>query len=77
MYDYSPSYVVVFERRDGQPDEEYYYNSEYEAEEHFQMFNDPDDEVNAKLYVCITLKEVDWLNRRDDEIDSIYFQTGD
>lgn len=35
MSDYSPSYVVIFERRDGSPNEEYFYNDEKEARDHF------------------------------------------
>ena len=46
-------YMVRFVRRDGKPDEEYYYQSFEEAENHFHLF----DNDNSGLYkmICIEL----------------------
>lgn len=67
------SYLVKFERRDNSPDEEYYYNGEDEAKEHFSLFNDLSDKDNAVLYTCISLEKIDWFNRRNENLDAICF----
>lgn len=67
------SYAVIFERRDKSPDEEYYYNNEDDARDHFRLFNDPNDKDNAALYYSISLVKVDWENRRNEDLDSIGF----
>lgn len=44
-------YMVRFVRKDGKPDEEYYYQSRKDAEYHFHLF-DNDDSVIYKE-ICI------------------------
>ncbi len=73
MSDDQYSYIVVFERRDGSPDEKYYYDSEQEAREHFRLVNDPNDKKNAELYYSICLIKFDWINRRTEDLDSVGF----
>lgn len=73
MNDYSQSYVVIFDRRDGSPNEEYFYNDEKEARDHFQLFNDKYDKDNTELYLSIILQKYDWFNRCSFTIDRIYF----
>ena len=48
-------YVVRFIRKDGKPDENYYYQSLKDAEYHFHLFNDD----NSGLYRTILLLEWD------------------
>ena len=67
------SFIVRFLRRDGSADEEYYYDSYYEAREHFSMF-DENDEDDRELYTSIEFIEVDWLNRQNKELDCITFE---
>ncbi len=46
-------YVVRFVRKDGQPDEEYYYNCLKDAQFHFNLFKDDD----SGLYKNISLSQ--------------------
>lgn len=48
-------WVTRFVRKDGQPDEEYYYYTEKEAEDHRGLFDDDD----SGLYERIEVEEVD------------------
>ena len=47
-------YVVRFIRADGKPDEEYYYHTLKEAEEHYNLFIDDD----SCLYSSIVIEEM-------------------
>ena len=42
-------YTVTFIRRDGQPDEIYYYNQLDEARHHFELFRDDDSELYSRI----------------------------
>ena len=48
-------YVVRFVRRDGKPDEEYYYHTLEAARNHFKLFYDDD----SGLYKTISLLAVE------------------
>ena len=70
----SCSYMLKFERRDGSPDEEVYFEDLDEAKEHFKKVNSPDDKDLQKKYCCISLIEVDWYKRANYEIDGVVFE---
>ena len=44
-------YIVRFVRRDGKPDEEYFYRTAEEARRHFDMFTDDDSGVYDRIEV--------------------------
>ena len=44
-------YIVRFIRRDGQPDEEYFYNFKPDAENHLNLFRDDDSELYKRIEV--------------------------
>lgn len=67
------SFLVKFERKDELPDEEYYYNEEEDARFHFNLWNTPTNSCSS-IYSSISLLKVDWINRRDDELDGIVFE---
>ena len=45
----SDFYIVRFIRADGGPDEEYYYNYEKGAADHFDLFLDDDSEIYDRI----------------------------
>ena len=67
------SYAVMLERNDGAPDEELIFNCEEDARENYERLNDPDDADNASRYSFVSLVKIDWVSRRNHEIDSIGF----
>ena len=71
--DESSSYLLRFERRDGEPDEKVYFEDLTEAKEHFNAVNCPDDSELRRKYSCIVLVEVDWYKRANYEIDAVDF----
>ena len=44
-------YIVRFVRRDGKPDEEYFYHTTGEALWHFEMFADDDSSLYTRIEV--------------------------
>jgi hypothetical protein len=42
-------YTVTFIRRDGEPDEIYYYNQLNEARHHFELFRNDDSELYSRI----------------------------
>ena len=44
-------YIVRFVRRDGKPDEEYFYRTAEEARRHFDMFTDDDSGLYDRIEV--------------------------
>lgn len=64
------SYIVQFQRRDGQPNEEYYYNTRDEAEKHLRLFHGDD----SGLYRRIVL--LAWVGDVTTELRSIEFGNG-
>ena len=64
------SWVIRFERRDGKPEEERYFDTETEAREAFREYDDDD---NAEIYDSIELVKIDWHWRCDSRLDSIAF----
>ena len=44
-------YFVRFVRRDGKPDEEYFYRAADDAQQHFDMFADDDSGLYEKIEV--------------------------
>ena len=64
------SWVIRFERKDGKPDEELYFNTETEAREEFRLFDEDD---SAELYYSIDLVRVDWYERSESLLDSLTF----
>ena len=59
-------YTVTFIRRDGQPDEIYYYNNLDEARYHFNLFVDDDSELYERIELAqenrIMKMQIDILN---------------
>lgn len=68
------SFVVRLERRDGLPDEEYFFASERDGQFYFNLFTNPEECSAVKIYSSITFVKVDWINRRDEELDGIVFE---
>ena len=62
-------YIVRFIRRDGRPDEDYYYQTLSAAQYHLHLF--ANDESN--LYSSIVLFEAITLNQETRVIDSLLF----
>ena len=62
-------YLVRFERKDDQPNEEYYYYALEDAQKHFELFR----EDNSGLYQRVVLLIV---KGKEIEIDSISFSLG-
>lgn len=46
-------YILRFVRADGSPDEEYYYHTEKEAKDHFNLFLDDDSDLYDQI-------EIEW-----------------
>lgn len=44
-------WIVRFIRRDGKPDEEYYYHTQQEAEAHRELFQDDDSDLYEAIEV--------------------------
>lgn len=42
-------YIVAFIRKDGKPNEEYFYASKHYAEEHFNLFKNDDSGIYNKI----------------------------
>ena len=63
------SYIVRFYPY-GDNTEEFYYNTEEEAREHFELFRDDD----SGLYGYIDLVKLDWYMRCETELDCISFE---
>ena len=61
------SYITRFIRRDGKPDEEYYFNTYEEARDHADSFTADD----ADLYEGIELARMDWYMHQDELLDYI------
>ena len=64
------SWLIRFERNDGNPDEEIYYDTETEAREEFKNFTEDD---SAELYYSIDLVKVDWHERCEILLDCLTF----
>lgn len=47
----SEMWVVTFVRKDGAPDEEYYYHSKEDAEAHKALFTDDDSDLYERIVV--------------------------
>lgn len=47
----SEMWVVTFVRKDGAPDEEYYYHSKEDAEAHKALFADDDSDLYERIVV--------------------------
>lgn len=62
-------YIVRFQRRDGKPDEDYYYNSFPEAHNHLALFKDDD----SNLYTHIEVLEYDPHSGKTTFVDRIRF----
>lgn len=43
------NYIVQFVRKDGKPNEEYYYFTREEAEQHFRLFRDDDSGLYKEI----------------------------
>ena len=64
------SWMVRIARRDGKPDEEFYFADEREARSLMDDLNDPD---NADMYRSISLIRVDWHEHTEQVLDTIEF----
>ena len=62
-------YNVMFIRRDGKPNENYYYKTLSEAHYHLQLFKKDD----SNLYNSIVLLEITGFFQEEKEIDAIVF----
>ena len=60
-------YMVRFIRQDGQPNEEYFYNNQLDAEHHLNLFRNDD----SNLYDRIELLRIE--NVRETMIEAIQF----
>ena len=57
-------YVVRFERKDGKPSEEYFYNAKEEAKIHFDMFANDDSGLYTRIEVfCYADPSVKMLSK--------------
>lgn len=44
-------WIVCFVRKDGKPDEKYFYHSRAEAEHHLNLFKDDDSDLYEKIII--------------------------
>jgi hypothetical protein len=51
MSEYTKNWIVRFVRKDGKLDEEYYYNTQAEAEYHRNLFQDDDSGLYERIDV--------------------------
>ena len=51
MSEYAKNWIVCFGRKDGKPDEEYYYSTQEEAEHHRDLFQDDDSGLYERIEV--------------------------
>ena len=51
MSEFAKNWIVRFVRKDGKPDEEYYYNTQAEAEYHRDLFQDDDSGLYKRIEV--------------------------
>lgn len=58
------TYIVQFCRVDGQPDEEYYYNDENEAERHFRLFQNDDSGLYTKINLLAWIGDITTVLRQ-------------
>ena len=49
MSEFAKSWIVRFVRKDGKPDEEYYYRTKIEAEYHRDLFQDDDSGLYERI----------------------------
>ena len=50
-------FIVRFVRKDGKPDEEYYYHTLQEAETHKKLFDDDDSDLYERIEIIPRLIE--------------------
>ena len=50
----SDAFIVRFIRKDGRPDEEYYYHTLQEAETHKKLFDDDDSDLYERIEIIPT-----------------------
>ena len=51
MSEFAKNWIVRFVRKDGKPDEEYYYSTQEEAEHHRDLFQDDDSGLYERIEV--------------------------
>ena len=51
MSEFAKNWIVRFVRKDGKPDEEYYYHTQAEAEYHRNLFQDDDSGLYERTEV--------------------------
>lgn len=51
MSEFAKNWIVRFVRKDGKPDEKYYYNTQAEAEYHRSLFQDDDSVLYERIEV--------------------------
>jgi hypothetical protein len=51
MSEFAKRWIVRFVRKDGKPDEEYYYHTQAEAEYHRNLFQDDDSGLYERIEV--------------------------
>lgn len=61
------NYIVQFQRKDGQPDEEYIYPNKDDAERHFRLFRNDDSGLYRKIALLL------WIGDVTTELSSIDF----
>ena len=61
------NYIVLFQRKDGQPDEEYVYRDRDDAEHHFRLFRNDDSGLYKKIALLL------WIGDVTTELSSIDF----
>ena len=61
------NYIVQFQRKDGQPDEEYIYPNRDDAEHHFRRFYGDDSGLYRKIALLL------WIGDVTTELSSIDF----
>ena len=49
MSEFAKNWIVRFVRKDGKPDEEYYYHTQAEAEYHRNLFQDDDSGLYERI----------------------------
>ena len=57
MDEFTKSWAVCFIRKDGKPDEKYYYHTQEEAEYHRSLFQDDDSGLYERIEVVTETKE--------------------
>lgn len=70
---YSDSFVVKFERRDGKPDDEEYFDNKYDAMDLFNSVNVPNDKEITEKYRSISVDRVDWNYKSEYNLDGVVF----